>query len=102
MGSIRLRRLNAVVRAPGIRRKGARPHRWERSLAISTFAVLTCVWPSVGFIRSVWAQSGPAVGLAQNGVGVSASAKGTFEIKLTPQPADGSTAGVFDRMSADK
>ena len=102
MGSIRFRSLNAVVRASRNRQKGARQHRSERFVAVTTFAVLACVWPSVGITWSTFAQSGPTVGVAQNGASVSARAKGTFDVKLTPQPADGNTAGVFDRMSADK
>src|SRR5712691_1009204 len=69
--------------------------------AATTLTVAACIWLSVDMASSTFAQSA-SIGTAQNGARVTARAKGMFEVKLTPQPTDGNSAGVLDRMSADK
>ena len=65
------------------------------------YALVACMWLLVGIASSTFAQSA-SIGTAQNGARVTARAKGMFDVKLTPQPTDGNSAGVLDRMSADK
>ena len=71
-----------------------------RSVLFRKYAVAACIWLSVN-MASTFAQSA-SIGTAQKGARVAARAKGMFDVKLTPQPADGNSAGVLDRMSADK
>src|SRR5438094_7275244 len=71
-------------------------------IRMATFAVAACAWLSVGIPSATSEQSGPVASTAQNGAGATAHAKGTFDVKLTPQTTDDNLGGVLDRMSADK
>ena len=67
-----------------------------------TFTVAACAWLAVGSASSTFAQSGSIAGTVQSGTSVTVHAKGMFDVKLVPQPADDNLAGVIERMSADK
>ena len=67
-----------------------------------TFTVAACAWLAVGSASSTFAQSGSIAGTVQSGTSVTVHAKGMFDVKLVPQPADDNLSGVIERMSADK
>ena len=103
MGSILFRSPNDVVAAIRVTHKKVRQHRPMRLFgAGATFAVAACAWLSADVASSTLAQSGSIGRTAQNGARVTARAKGMFDVKLTPQPADENLAGALERMSADK
>jgi len=52
-------------------------------------------------LLSLTVSMAPSIG-AQNKVVMKAQAKGTFDVKVTPQPADDPVAGGFGRLFIDK
>ena len=64
-------------------------------------ALATGAWLAVGTMRPVHAQP-PAAGARQKEAGVSTHARGTFDVKLAPQPLEETAEGTLGRMSIDK